>query len=331
MRRARGDDPAVVRPLALAYRPPAPGWPGPGVDEAVEAPGLGYQQTLSGAAYRPAAPSPSHGAGVAPSGGPDDVRLPLQAPAVAVRGYQTMDREAAGANDEPVTEEPSGIEEARLEEARIEEARIEEARLEEARIEEARLEEARIEDSGLGAARRETRSRALSPLATNPAAGEIEHGVAPPPVAPSAWRGRVQPRARGAHEEAPTEHARGEDQPAPGPGVPLPGERSAPAPLLPPPPALVAASAARSEGPRGPAPPPWAGPVPDASPLPTVLARLLRAGRGGEHQPPIRVSIGRIEVRAVPPPSPPPAPPRPRQPKRSLDDYLAERDRPRHP
>lgn len=60
-------------------------------------------------------------------------------------------------------------------------------------------------------------------------------------------------------------------------------------------------------------------------PVPTVSGRRLAADPTTAET--IRVSIGRIEVRAVHPPAPPePEPPRSRVPALSLDDYLRRRD-----
>jgi hypothetical protein len=131
----------------------------------------------------------------------------------------------------------------------------------------------------------------------------------PEPARPRARAGRPAPAATTARTDAAAAAPgilgapRGEvpardrpDRPPPpvGSHPPRPGRLTAPAP--PDPPAV---------GPRRPQPPPAAG---DPAPPPTV-----------------RVTIGRVEIRAVPGPPPARRPPAARA--TSLDDYLSERNR----
>lgn len=61
---------------------------------------------------------------------------------------------------------------------------------------------------------------------------------------------------------------------------------------------------------------------------PTIQAGSRQAVTtpGGDSAPPIQVTIGRVEVRAITPqPAPRRPPPKPRQPTLSLDDYVAQR------
>jgi hypothetical protein len=137
---------------------------------------------------------------------------------------------------------------------------------------------------------------------------------------------------------------------------------SGPSARVPPVGTSARAEAMRPPQPRGVAPASWeeTGDAPllmplvqaDAPPLPPAQAEaappsrrnpptpaslLTQRQRGGEaaatlsvegEQPPvIRVSIGRVEVRAIHAPAPAAKPPRHTAPKLSLDDYLKQRDR----
>ena len=62
-----------------------------------------------------------------------------------------------------------------------------------------------------------------------------------------------------------------------------------------------------------------------AQPAGPVPAEGEQPASGPESPPTIRVTIGRVEVRAVMPPAPEPAPPTRHAPQLSLDDYLKQR------
>jgi hypothetical protein len=83
-----------------------------------------------------------------------------------------------------------------------------------------------------------------------------------------------------------------------------------------PPSELLSSASAPSEPPAFSPPRVAARPWTDASPL----RAPWRDARAGEAAPTIQVTIGRVEVRAAPPPAPPPA--QRRSALRSLDDYL---------
>jgi hypothetical protein len=164
--------------------------------------------------------------------------------------------------------------------------------------------------------RREAR-RAAPALAAPPALEVSPALAAPAPEpgaepAPSRAEPRIARRVREAAEPALATVARTQETHQPGPvepaadspaAKPMPPRRGAgrPAELLP------------TVGPRR--------GMPDLSPVPAGMARPA-----GETEEVVRVSIGRIDVHAGPPPAKAPAPRAPAGPRLSLADYLKTRE-----
>ena len=160
------------------------------------------------------------------------------------------------------------------------------------------------------------------PDAAGPARSTVVH---PPSAAasrgPPPTPGRPRPdRAPGAEPTTPPRP--GQDAAVAPPGEPAPSRARGEA---------ATRHAAAAAAPTSTAPPAPAAPAPHRPAPATVAPRAPPPERGAADHAPLRappdvtvtVSIGRIEVRATPPPSPPPGPaPRPAP---RLDDYLRAR------
>ena len=171
-------------------------------------------------------------------------------------------------------------------------------------------------------------------ITPSPTGGERRHGATPPPVEPS---GADAAPARPPVSGTPTRAAVAEPEPSRRPAEaesapPEPGstgQTSQPRPGV----REAAAIGPTKPGPVGRMPRAEVSPAGTAASLtaPSADGRWARDGRPSAElarssRPVVQVTIGRIEVRAVPPvPQPSPAAPVPAGPRVSLEDYLRER------